>query len=544
MKPLYRIALTGIIFSLFYFYLCANSANSIFLRRMSIGTQDMLFKIRRSTEGTAKNRNDITIVSIDNESCDRLGLRWPWPRKTFAALVQRLSEEGAGAIALNFSFTGAENEGQEGIEAMAEAMRQARVVVGATMDRQKLIKPDPILLNANVRYGYLEKIIDDDYAIRRSFPFRSPLKGVGAGSSSIASFPLEVARLTKNFHEDQIILRPDGSYDINYLMRQNDFSRVSAWKILQRRALDVPIRGKVVFVGATSELFSDRHATPLGLMPGVMVHANEYIAMTSKRYLQFWPMPLLAGFFWLLSLFLLFLILSRRIWLGLLCAALVIFAVFLISQILLTHDIVIPSFLLLLAPALALITGSVAQFLFLFLENRGLEKKVTLDKMTGLYTYDYLRLRLDDEWKRCQKLALPISIAMTDLDRFKTINDTLGHETGNHMILRTASVLRESARGYDVVARYGGDEFVILLWHANHVEAKAYRDRLRKQYEAMAATLTEPLLQASSISIGIASFDPKENKDNFKNTQELVEAADQDLFRDKQSRRKPGESSR
>ena len=112
------------------------------------------------------------------------------------------------------------------------------------------------------------------------------------------------------------------------------------------------------------------------------------------------------------------------------------------------------------------------------------------------------------------------------------------------MILRAAAVIRESARGYDVVARYGGDEFVILLWHANHEEAKAYRERLRKQYEAMASTLTEPLLKASSISIGVASHDPKTSETIFKNAQALIEAADQDLFRDKESRRKPGQSSR
>ena len=532
MKRLYWSVLAGIIFSIFYFFLCANAADSIFIRRLSASTQDLLFRIRHATEGSAKNRGEVIIVSIDDESCEKLGLRWPWPRKTFAAMVRRLNEEGAAFIALNFSFTGLESEGDEGTQALAEAIRQGRVVVGATMDHQKLIKPSPVLLNSNMRYGYLEKIVDEDYAIRRSYPFRASMNGAGGGLS-VASFPLELARMKGNFHEDKIIVRSDGSYDINYLMKEDDFNRISAWKLLEHKVSDASIRGKAVLVGATSELFSEKHATPLGLMPGVMVHANEYIAMTSQRYLRFWPMPLTAGISWALSLLLLLLMLSRRIWLGLLGAALIFFTMFLFSQILFTRDITIPSFLLLVAPALAFVSGSAVELLYLFFENRGLERRVLLDKMTGLYTYDCLRMKLDDEWKRCQKLALPISVVMTDLDRFKMINDTLGHEIGNQMILRAAAVIRESARGYDVVARYGGDEFVILLWHANHAEAKAYRERLRKQYETMAATLTAPLLRASSISIGVASYDPKENNALFKNAQALVEAADQDLFRDK-----------
>jgi diguanylate cyclase (GGDEF)-like protein len=178
------------------------------------------------------------------------------------------------------------------------------------------------------------------------------------------------------------------------------------------------------------------------------------------------------------------------------------------------------------------------------LENRGLEHRVLHDKMTGLYTYDYLRLRLDDEWKRCHKLSLPVSIVMTDLDRFKKINDSLGHEVGNQMILRAAAVIRESARGYDVVSRYGGDEFVILLWHANALEADAYRIRLRKMYEAMAQKLDEPGLKGSSISIGVASFDPRVDGLKPRNPQELMELADKNLFEDKESRRLPGEEKR
>ena len=135
-------------------------------------------------------------------------------------------------------------------------------------------------------------------------------------------------------------------------------------------------------------------------------------------------------------------------------------------------------------------------------------------------------------------------MVMTDLDRFKKINDTMGHETGNDMIKRAAAVLKQSARGYDVVARYGGDEFFVLLWQTGHEEAKAYRERLRGAYHQMVKKLEDERLHDSSISIGLATFDPSVDPRRPESTQKLLEEADKDLFIDKESRRRPGELRR
>jgi diguanylate cyclase (GGDEF)-like protein len=230
------------------------------------------------------------------------------------------------------------------------------------------------------------------------------------------------------------------------------------------------------------------------------------------------------------------LFLSKRFWLGFIGFIVAAGGVFLGAQAAFSKDYVIEPFVLFLGPLAALVFGVIAVSLKLFLENRGLETKVIHDKMTGLYTYEYLRVRLDDEWQRSRKLKTSVSVVMTDLDRFKKINDTLGHEVGNEMIKRTAAVIKESVRGYDVVSRYGGDEFMVLLWHASQKDAKEYRLRLRDQYHAMAKKL-QPELQDSSISIGVATFDPQVDPKFPPNAQTLVEIADKDLFEDKESRR-------
>jgi len=275
-----------------------------------------------------------------------------------------------------------------------------------------------------------------------------------------------------------------------------------------------------------------------------VIHANELLSILAGRNLQFVSPQFVFIFSWLLGSVVLVLFLFQRFWAGILAFALAFLGAFLGTQTLLSRDYVLEPFLLLLGPLLGLLAGMLSNSLKLFLDNKGLETRIIQDKLTGLYNYDFLRTHLDEEWRISRKNKHPLSIAMTDLDRFKKINDTLGHEAGNEMIRRAAAVLRQTARGYDVVARYGGDEFFVFLWHTGREEAMAYRERLRKAYHDMALGLEEPQLRDSSISIGIATFDPKIDSRRPENPQKLLEEADRDLLTDKESRRRPGEAAR
>jgi diguanylate cyclase (GGDEF)-like protein len=333
-----------------------------------------------------------------------------------------------------------------------------------------------------------------------------------------------------------IFLGTDGSYTINYLAPESDFIKIPAWKVAQGKISDAEIRNKTVLIGLRSSLFSDMHPTPLGVMSGIGIHANEFISIVSGRMIRFVPDQVTRTIAWLVGLCVLALYLSRRFWLGLLFSAAALGGLFVGAQLLFSHDYLMEPFLALFGPFFATLAGFFSNSLRLLLENKGLETKVIHDKLTGLYKYEYLRECLDEEWKRCLRAKAPLSIVMTDLDRFKQINDTLGHEVGNEMIRRAGTVIQESARRYDVVSRYGGDEFVVLLWHSNLEEAKTYRERLREMYHAMVKTL-EPALQGSSISIGVASFDPEKDPHKPAGPQALIEEADKDLFADKNSRR-------
>ena len=544
-------------------------AQSETLQKIELQTRDLFFKIRHLSSAPPDELRDILIVSIDEESCEKLGLRWPWPRKTFAEIIDALNRAGAKVIGLNVSFNGLEGEDNASSLELSRAMRRhGNVVIGATLGSEnRLLKPSPLIADAASRYGYLEKIVDADFSIRRSyllmpyalkrvwdnaavpsdtrdifessFPLQLLAATAGASAANDPHYDKDLGLVTVGTPHRAVYVESDGSYAINYLASGADFKTIPAWRIVQKQFSDDEVRGKVALVGQTSSIFADVHATPYGLMPGIAIHANEFLAVVSDRILHFVPDTLAFALSWLAAICVLTLFLIRRFWIGLLASVIVIFGLFLTAQAAFLKDFVTEPFILILGPFLAAGAGVITNSMKLLFENRGLETKVIHDKLTGLYKYEYLRECLEEEWKRCLRSKLPVSIAMTDLDRFKKINDTLGHEVGNEMIQRAAVVIKDSARRYDIVSRYGGDEFVILLWHTTLEEAKAYRERLRNSYHAMAAQLG-PGLNDSSISIGVASFNPLIDPHYPPEPQRLIEDADKDLFTDKESRRQGG----
>ncbi|HTL69970.1 MAG TPA: CHASE2 domain-containing protein [Candidatus Eisenbacteria bacterium] len=552
-------------YSFLFWCLPSYLETSQILEKPLLQTRDLFFKIRRMAADPPPRLKDIVIVSIDSDSCDRLEARWPWSRRIFAKMIRELHAKGARIVGLNVSFTGLEEGGDASSRELGEAMREhGRVVIGATSDNDRLVKPSPLIAEGVARFGYLEKIVDADFAIRQSYLLRLYSRGTSStGAAFASSFPLQLlasdrseSEITEpHFDADLglltvgrptlgVYLNPDGSYPINYVADDGDFKTIPAWKVVQGKIAEEEVRDKVVLVGLTGSVFGDTHPTPLGILPGIAIHANEYLALSSGRELRFVPDWATFALSWAAAVCVLLLFLFRRLWLGVFGFVIAAGGLFLGAQAAFAKDFVIEPFILMLGPFTATVAGVLSNSAKLLLENKGLETKVIHDKMTGLYKYEYLRECLEEEWRRCKRGNLPVSVVMTDLDRFKKINDTLGHETGNDMIRRAGAVIKESARRYDIVSRYGGDEFVVLLWHANLEEAKAYRQRLRDAYHQMAGKLEDPLLKESSISIGVASFDPAVDPKYPPDTQRLVEDADKDLFLDKESRRKPGEARR
>ena len=110
--------------------------------------------------------------------------------------------------------------------------------------------------------------------------------------------------------------------------------------------------------------------------------------------------------------------------------------------------------------------------------QRAQEQAIT-DGLTGVKTHRFFMETLSSEWKRATRAGRPFSVVLIDLDRFKFVNDFYGHLEGDLVLQRISQILEQTCRRSDVVARYGGDEFVILMPETNVEQARQLASKLR-----------------------------------------------------------------
>ena len=138
----------------------------------------------------------------------------------------------------------------------------------------------------------------------------------------------------------------------------------------------------------------------------------------------------------------------------------------------------------------------------LYQKNLMLNLLATTDTVTGLANRHRLMERLHEELERAQRYGTPLAVAMVDLDDFKRINDTHGHEAGDAVLKRVAHDIAGNIRSVDLAARYGGEEFTVLLPHLSLSEAVGAMDRVRAVVEAQADG------PSVTMSVGVAAAPP------------------------------------
>jgi diguanylate cyclase (GGDEF)-like protein len=147
------------------------------------------------------------------------------------------------------------------------------------------------------------------------------------------------------------------------------------------------------------------------------------------------------------------------------------------------------------------------------------------DDLTQLYNSRYLNLVLRREAKRASRNGRPLSLLFVDLDGFKAVNDTHGHLYGSQALVEAAKVIRGSARETDVVARFGGDEFALVLPDTGSGGAAAVGDRVRERIAAHRFLADAGLSVKLTVSVGVATL-----PDAAASSEELVRAADTAMY--------------
>jgi diguanylate cyclase (GGDEF)-like protein len=154
-------------------------------------------------------------------------------------------------------------------------------------------------------------------------------------------------------------------------------------------------------------------------------------------------------------------------------------------------------------------------------------KRAETDYLLDIYNRDKFTQLLKTEMKRSQRYDHQLSLIMFDIDNFKEINDTYGHTIGDDILLMLKTFIERGIREYDIFARYGGDEFMIITPETDRQEAKALAERLQQALK----TVEFPKVKQVTCSFGVTSFKANEHIDT------LIERVDQALYQSKEKGR-------
>ncbi len=167
----------------------------------------------------------------------------------------------------------------------------------------------------------------------------------------------------------------------------------------------------------------------------------------------------------------------------------------------------------------------VAEHIGLALSNLSLKNTLLVqairDPLTGLFNRRYMEETLERELHRSSRYGTPLGIVLIDLDEFKKINDTMGHDTGDTVLKAMGNLLQQFFRGEDVACRYGGDEFTIILPESTLASTWQRAEQLREEWNKIKLKHDGDFLQMPTISIGVAAF-----PDHGMKPEQLIQAAD------------------
>jgi len=538
-KELIKTLISVLIVSAIYFFALSN------LRLFTIAklkSQDIMTRTYNRIAPAPKNLDKIILISVDDDSFKVLNKKWPWRRLVFAYLIDRLIIDNPKVISLDFSFIG-KSDIEEDDRIIADAFLDAgNILTASYFTREaKYMKPLKKIADASRGYGFINKPRDADFYVRRArsvlYSKEDQILDFSLALKTFAVFkgiPLEDIKYDgKNVSIADTVIPVDkeGTFPVDFRRRFKEFNAIPFWKIIKQDFPPGTFKNKIILVGPTNEILHDIHNTPLGLMPGVMVNANELLMLINNSFVTYppkWMEFLFLCFFVICIAVLTYRAIKPRILFKVLGAIVIYweFGLFLYS-----YNIHLDYF----APVALIVASYVGISIYksfrLIVQNIALKTQAITDELTGLFTYRYFVLRLRSELERSKRYNVNTSLTIMDIDHFKKVNDTYGHQIGNVILKEVSDIIQNNTRKADVAFRYGGEEICVILTHTSKEGALSYCEKIRKVIEA--ASFAGKKNIKITVSFGVASYPI----DKAFSGKEIINAADIALYHAKETGR-------
>lgn len=529
------------------------------LERFELTTFDyrMRFRSKRAVN------DKIVLVDMGEDSVKKIG-RWPWPREWHATIISVLSQFGAEAVVFDVLFSEKSSEFSD--SAMEEAMRKTGNVYipyAVELDRYDEYKKgwnvwDIILpldeLSRQARgEGHITIVPDPDGIIRRipliveyedkvyhQLGLKVACDDMGIDSTKYKIIRTPFSRyLRVGGDKKKVIYIPvDGKNQIlvNWAARWGrafkHYSYIDVVTSYQRMlAGKDPLinlgvfKDKICIIGLTAAGLYDIKPSPLHpSYPAVGTNANIINSILNRDFIRKAPRWLDGFIIIILGVFLSVSVTRVKPMRGASIALLMIITYALISFAVL--DVMktwISAFYPLIAIIFAYLVITFYNQIVIAIERAKLYTLATKDGLTGLFVVRHFSLLLEAEVNRLESSRGRLSILMSDIDHFKKVNDTYGHQVGDFILREIASILMSCCRQLDVPSRYGGEEFIVMLPGADINDAATVAERIRSSVERHHFKIGDSTYRVT-ISLGVATYEKGDTKNG------LINKADSALY--------------
>jgi len=523
-----------------------------FLKRLELATLDFSFRLR----GTLSYNPHIVIIEITDSDILSLG-RWPWKRSWHAAISKSLTALGAKSIYFDIIFSEPSTEEDDGL--FEEAIKQTKnvylpfVFQDTSFDIKNALLPLKRFSSYLKGTGAINIYPDIDGALRRIplifldkkdiYPHVALKLALDYTDSKIKEIQPRYLILSNAKKEIKIHLVEKNTLLINWLGRwQETFKHYSFLEVLngykdflENKKADINLedfKDSICLVGVTAIGLYDIKPIPLQPeYPGIGTIATTIGNILDRNFLYFPPNWINIFILFLLTLIPAFLIFGERPLREALGITLIGVAYFSLTLFLFRFGLVLN----VSSPLLSLIVGSLSigtyNFVRVSVEKQNFFKMAVTDGLTNLFNIRYFKMLLEAETVMAKSdHTKRFTVIMSDVDHFKHFNDTYGHQIGDLVLREVASILKTSVRSSDLVARYGGEEMIVLLRGAGLKDGLGLAEKMRKSIEQHRITDKDNAYKVT-VSLGVATFRYGDDVDT------IIKRADEGLYKAKNAGR-------